>query len=111
MYKSIIVDNYLDSAKAEIYEKECATLEEAEEAYVVIFSQAKTLILEILEFLSEADKEQSQVIKQIIDVVSDLEINEEIELTSGEERFLQIEKNLIEFSLAGKHIVGKVVEV
>ena len=111
MYKVIMLDNYLDSAKAEIYEKECATLEEAEEAYEGLFEQAKTLILEVLKLLAKADEEQAHVIMQIIDVVSELELNEEIELNSGDSRFLLVEKNHIEFSLAGKHIIGKIGEV
>ena len=57
------------------------------------------------------DKAQATVMQQIIDVVNDFEVNEEIELNNGDSRFLLIEKNSIEFSLAGKHIVAKIVEV
>lgn len=111
MYKVIMIDNYLDSKKAEIYEKEFEKLEEAEEAYAGVFGQAKNLILELLKLISEADKEQAPIMQQIIAVVQDIELDEEIELNAREERFLFVEKNGIEFSLAGKHIVAKIVGV
>lgn len=109
MYKVVMVDNYLDSKKVEIHEKECETLETAEVAYAILFEQAKKLILEILEHMLEMDKAQAPVMQQIIDVVNEIELNEEIELNNREERFLFVEKNHIEFSLAGKHIVAKIV--
>ena len=111
MYKVVMVENYLDSKKIETYGKECETLEAAEEAYAGLFEQAKMLILEVLRLMSELDKAQAPVMQQIIDVVNDLELNEEIELNNRDERFLLIEKNCIEFSLAGKHIIAKLVEV
>ena len=109
MYKVIMADNYLDSKKVEIHEKECETLETAEVAYAILFEQAKKLILEILEYMLEMDKAQAPVMQQIIDVVNEIELNEEIELNNREERFLFVEKNHIEFSLAGKQIVAKIV--
>ena len=109
MYKVVIVDNYLDSEKVEIYEKEFETLEAAEVAYAGVFEQTKNLILEVLKLMLEIDKTQAPVLKQIIDVVNELELNEDIELNNREGRFLLVEKNCIEFSLAGKHIIAKVV--
>ena len=109
MYKVIMADNYLDSEKVEIHEKECETLEAAEEAYAMLFEQAKRLILKVLELMAEMDKAQKPVMQQIINVVNEIELNEEIELNNRGERFLFVEKNSIEFSLAGKHIVAKVV--
>lgn len=41
MYKVIMMDNYLDTKKLNIYEKTYETLEEAEEAYSEIFRLAK----------------------------------------------------------------------
>ena len=109
MYKVVMLDNYLDSQKAEIHEKEFETLEAAEEAYAGLFGHVKNLILEVLGMMLEADKAQALVMQQIIDVVKEIELNEEIELSNREERFLFAEKNCIEFSLAGKHVVAKIV--
>lgn len=111
MYKVVMLENYLDSQKEEIYEKEYETLEAAEEAYAGLFGQAKKLILEVLKLMLELDKEQAAVMQQIIDIVKDIELNEEIELNNRDDRFLLIEKNCIEFSLAGKHIIAKIVKV
>ena len=110
MYKVVMLDNYLDSEKMEIYEKEYEKLEAAEEMYAGLFEQTKKLILEVLKLMLEMDKAQAPVMQQIIDVVNDIEINEEIELNNKEGRFFFIEKNSIEFSLAGKHIVAKIVK-
>ena len=109
MYKVVMADNYLDSKKVEIHEKECDTLEAAEAAYAIVFEQAKELILKVFEQMLEMDKAQASVMQQIIDVVNEIELNEEIELNNREERFLFAEKNHIEFSLAGKHIIAKIV--
>ena len=111
MYKVVMLENYLDSQKEEIYEKEYETLEAAEEAYAGLFGQAKKLILEVLKLMLELDKEQAAVMQQIIDIVKDIELNEEIELNNRDDRFLLIEKNCIEFSQAGKHIIAKIVKV
>ena len=111
MYKVIMLDNYLDSQKMEVYEKACENLESAEEVYAGLFLQVKKLILEMLKLMLEADKTQALVIQQIIDTVNDIELNEDIELKAGDETFLSVEKNNIEFCLAGKHIVAKIVEV
>lgn len=111
MYKVVMLDNFLDSQKLESYEKECETLEAAEKEYADLFGQAKKLILEVLNWMLELDKAQAPVMQQIIDVVNDLELNEEIELNNRDERFLLMEKNCIEFSLAGKHIIAKIVEI
>ena len=84
MYKVVMADNYLDSKKVEIYEKECKTLEEAEEAYLIAFRQAKMLILDVLHMMAEMDKAQVPVLQQIIEVVDNLGLNEEIELNNKE---------------------------
>ena len=110
MYKVVMVDNYLDSKKTEIHEKEFENLAEAEDAYAGVFGQVKNLILEVLKLMSASDKEQASVMEQIIAVVKELELDEEIELNAREERFLYVGKNCIEFCLAGKHIVAKIVE-
>ena len=111
MYKVVMLENYLDSQKEEIYEKEYETLEAAEEAYAGLFGQAKKLILEVLKLMLELDKEQAAVMQQIIDIVKDIELNEEIELNNRDDRFFFLFKNCIEFSLAGKHIIAKIVKV
>ena len=109
MYKVVMLDNYLDSKKVEVYEKEYETLDDAEYAYAEVFEQVKKLIVAVLEMMLEMDKTQASVVQQIIDVVNEIELNGEIELTTGEGRFLFVDKNCIEFSLAGKHIVAKIV--
>lgn len=111
MYRVVMADNYLDSSKAELYEKAFETLDAAEDAYADLFGHVKKLILELLKVMLEADKAQAPVMQQIIDVVTDIEQNEEIELNSREGRFLLVEKNCIEFSLAGKHIAAKIIEI
>ena len=109
MYKVVMWDNYLDSQKMEVHEKEYETLDDAECAYAGVFEQVKKLIVAVLEMMLEMDKTQASVVQQIIDVVNEIELNREIELTTGEGRFLFVDKNCIEFSLAGKHIVAKIV--
>ena len=43
MYKVVMLDNYLDSKKVEVYEKEYETLDDAEYAYAEVFEQVKKL--------------------------------------------------------------------
>lgn len=110
MYKVIMMDNYLDTKKLNIYEKTYETLEEAEEAYSEIFRQAKKLILEELGQLLKINRTQETVIQQIIDVVNEINRDEDIELNANEGRFLFVIKNCMEFNLAGKQIVTKIIQ-
>lgn len=111
MYKFTHKDNLKNGEVYDIYTKDIETAGEADMRYAEFFPIVKTLIASIFEGLISADPEQAPVLRQIVDVINDLECNEEIELNARDVTFLTAGHHFIEFNLAGKHIVVKMEEM
>ena len=111
MYKFTHKDNLKNGEVYDIYTKDIETIGEADIRYTEFFPIVKALIVSIFDILIAEDQEQASVLRQIVDVINDLECNEEIELNARGVTFLTAGHHFIEFNLAGKHIVVKIEEV
>lgn len=107
MYQIIHMDNCTNRDTYDIYKKEIETKEEAEIRYAEIFALVKECIIEELKLIITANPEMAPVLQQIISVVSELEENEEIELTARDETFLTAGTGYIEFKFLSRHIILK----